>query len=296
MLGASTTASAFWWESTYTKTQYPIVLVHGISGFDNFGGVIDYFHTIPYNLERSGAKVYTPAVAAFATSEVRGEQLADYLNQLPEAKFNLIGHSQGSPTSRVAAALVPHKVASVTSINGVNTGTAVADIVLELFPDGTIQQDIVASIGDAFGDFINFLSGANFEQDALGSAHTLSTPGTTLLNDALDWKGVSTTCSSGPEDVDISGYNIKMFSFGGNTPFTNFLDASDYFLTATSVAFQGVENDGLTSVCSSKLGNVIGIFEMNHVDAVNHIFGVRGAVNVVSLYRSHANRLKNKDL
>ena len=42
----------------YTQTKYPIVLVHGLSGFDSVGGLIGYFHTIPYNLRRSGAKVY----------------------------------------------------------------------------------------------------------------------------------------------------------------------------------------------------------------------------------------------
>ena len=104
----------------YTETRYPIVLVHGISGFDNIGGLINYFHTVPYNLERSGAKVYVPSVSAFNSSEQRGQQLVDFLAQLPEDKFNLIGHSQGSPTIRVTAALVPEKVASVTSVNGVN--------------------------------------------------------------------------------------------------------------------------------------------------------------------------------
>ena len=31
-----------------------------------------------------------------------------------------------------------------------------------------------------------------------------------------------------------------------------------------------------------------------HVDAINHLFGIRGWTNPVTLYRQHANRLKNK--
>ena len=40
----------------YTRTRYPIVLVHGVTGFNTIGGLVNYFHTIPWNLERSGAK------------------------------------------------------------------------------------------------------------------------------------------------------------------------------------------------------------------------------------------------
>ena len=36
---------------------------------------------------------------------------------------------------------------------------------------------------------------------------------------------------------------------------------------------------------------------MNHVDAINHLFGARSwRTDPVSLYRSHANRLKNRGL
>ena len=41
---------------TYTQTRYPIVLVHGIFGFDSFLGV-DYFYGIPGALRSDGASV-----------------------------------------------------------------------------------------------------------------------------------------------------------------------------------------------------------------------------------------------
>jgi len=292
----STHSMAFWGNRSYTKTEYPIVLVHGISGFDSIGGLINYFHTVPYNLERSGATVYVPSVSAFNASEVRGQQLADFLTQLPEEKFNLIGHSQGAPTSRVAAALVPNKVASVTSVNGVNQGSVVADVVLGVLPDG-IGRNLAGSIANALGDVISFLSGASAEQDGIASAITLSTEGTARLNEQLNMKGLSNNCSSISENVNIDGNNIKMFSWTGSRPVTNVFDISDAALGITGLAFQGSDNDGLTSVCSAKLGNVIGVYSsLNHLDAVNHLFGVRGWVNPVSLYRSHANRLKNRGL
>jgi len=61
-------------QSGYTQTRYPIVLVHGLFGFDNALGV-DYFYGIPDALRRDGAKVYVAQVSAANSTEVRGEQL-----------------------------------------------------------------------------------------------------------------------------------------------------------------------------------------------------------------------------
>ena len=105
--------------SDMAKTKYPIVLVHGLLGFDNLLGV-DYFYDIPGQLAGAGAKVYVAQVSGTNTSEIRGEQLLQELKtiraleQNPTLKFNLIGHSQGSPTVRYVAAVAPDMVASVT--------------------------------------------------------------------------------------------------------------------------------------------------------------------------------------
>ena len=75
----------------------------------------------------------------------------------------------------------------------------------------------------------------------------------------------------------------------------NVLDAVDPFLAITGLAFGSEKNDGLVGVCSTYLGSVLGdTYNMNHVDAINHLFGLRGWTDPVSLYRQHANRLKNK--
>lgn len=283
-------------QAQYTKTKYPIVLVHGLSGWDSVGGVIDYFHTVPYNLRRSGAKVYVASVSAFNSSEKRGEQLADYLMTLPEDKFNLIGHSQGSPTSRVAASLIPHKVASVTSVNGANQGSKVADVAKGILPAG-LPRNVAAQIANSAGAVINFLSNNQNTQDALGALDTLSTEGSQNLNNALGNKGISSSCRSLNENVNIDGHNIKMFSWSGTSPVTNIFDITDGPIGITSLAFGFERNDGLVSECSSKLGRVIySRYHMNHIDGVNHLFGIRGWTNPVTLYRSHANRLKGKGL
>ena len=67
------------------------------------------------------------------------------------------------------------------------------------------------------------------------------------------------------------------------------------FWGIASLTFGSEKSDGLVGVCSTYLGQVIGdSYNMNHVDAINHLFGIHGWTEPVTLYRQHANRLKNK--
>lgn len=293
LIGAPSTALA-----SYTDTKHPIVLVHGLAGFDTVGGLVNYFHSIPYQLERSGATVHTVSVSFVNDSWTRGEQLRDQLYALPGQKFNLIGHSQGSPTSRVAAHLAPEKVASVTSVNGVNKGSKVADVLRGVIPPDSAIEGGVSAIADAVGNLVNELTDSDNPQDGVAALETLTTPGTNAINDATQWRGVNRgSCAGTQETYDINGHPVRYFSWGGSGRWTNGLDATDPFLVTTGLVFNE-KNDGLVSTCSMKLGNVIGThYSMNHIDAVNHLFGLRSIwTNPVSLYRSHANRLKNRGL
>ena len=103
----------------YTKTKYPIVLTHGMLGFDSILGV-DYWYGIPSSLRSDGASVYITEVSQLNTSELRGEELLDQVEEIAaisgKGKVNLIGHSHGGPTVRYVAAIRPDLVASVTSV------------------------------------------------------------------------------------------------------------------------------------------------------------------------------------
>lgn len=286
-------------DRSYTRTQYPIVLVHGIVGFDDIGGLINYFHRVPYNLERSGARVYVSQVSFFNDSEVRGEQLADYIaSNIPEPKVNIFAHSQGSPTARAAASFIPDRVASITSINGVNKGSRVADVVRGVVPVDSRIEGGVGAIANALGSMVDLLSGGGHAQDAVAALDTLTTPGTADLNTRHGW-GVDTVnyCGSTAEDVDVLGHDIKMFSWVGTNTFTNVFDALDPFLVTTSLVF-GEPSDGLVGRCSQYLGNVVYDNQsMNHLDAVNQLFGIHSVwLDPITLYRAHANRLKNRGL
>jgi triacylglycerol lipase len=287
------------WATGYTQTRYPIVLVHGLFGFDNIGPV-EYWYGIPGALRSDGARVYVAQVSASNSTEVRGEQLLTQVKQIlaatGAAKVNLIGHSHGGPTARYVASVRPDLVASVTSVGGVNKGSKVADILIGIAPDGSLSNAVLASITNGLSQLISFLSGSpNLPQNANAANVSLSTAGSLKFN-ATHPEGIPTTaCGEGAYQVN----GVRYFSWSGAKPYTNFLDIVDPALALTSLAFGSAKNDGLVASCSSHLGHVIrDDYGMNHLDEVNQTIGL---VNIfetspVTLYRQQANRLKNLGL
>ena len=287
------------WATGYTQTRYPIVLVHGLFGFDNIGPV-EYWYGIPGALRHDGARVYVAQVSASNSTEVRGEQLLTQVKQIlaatGAAKVNLIGHSHGGPTARYVASVRPDLVASVTSVGGVNKGSKVADILIGIAPDGSLSNAVLASITNGLSQLISFLSGSpNLPQNANAANVSLSTAGSRKFN-ASHPEGIPTTaCGEGAYQVN----GVRYFSWSGAKPYTNVLDIVDPALALTSLAFGSAKNDGLVASCSSHLGRVIrDDYGMNHLDEVNQTIGL---VNIfetspVTLYRQQANRLKNLGL
>ncbi len=293
LLIALTALPAPSWATGYTQTKYPIVLVHGLFGFDSLGPV-DYFYGIASGLQSGGARVYITTVSAANSTEVRGEQLLTQVKQILAAtgatKVNLIGHSHGGPTARYVASVRPDLVASVSSVGGVNKGSRVADVLIGAVPDVTY------TLANAVAGLISFLSGSpTLPQDAVAAAQSLSTAGTAAFNSRHP-EGVPTTaCGEGAYQVN----GVYYFSWSGAQPYTNIFDISDPVLALTSLAFNGAKNDGLVASCSSHLGRVIrDDYAMNHLDEVNQMIGITNLFETspVTVFRQQANRLQGLGL
>ncbi len=281
------------------RTKYPIVLVHGLFGFDDILGV-DYFYRVPYALKKEGATVYIAKVSAGNSSEVRGEQLLTQVKKIQALsgakKVHLIGHSQGSQTARYVASVNPERVASVTSIGGVNWGSPVADIVRNKVTPGSVSESVAAAIGNSMAKLIDWTSGhGDMPKDVLASLESLTTEGSIKFNQKYPEGVPAEYCGQGKMLADNGVY---YFSWSGASPFTNIFDPLDAPLKITSLAFSE-PNDGLVSACSSHLGYVIkDNYRMNHVDEINHSFGIHHLFETdpVTLYRQHAKRLKELGL
>jgi triacylglycerol lipase len=290
---AGTAAQA---QSSYAQTRYPIVLVHGLFGFDSFLG-LDYFYGIPGDLSRNGARVFVAQVSAASSTEVRGEQLLAQVKNIMAitgaSKVNLIGHSHGGPTIRYVAGVAPQLVASVTSIGGVNKGSRVADILRGVAPEGGLSDAVINNAAKAFVALINLGSGGtSLPQTPTAALTSLTTAGSADFNRRFP-QALPSDCGSGAATVN----GVRYYSWAGVQPVTNLLDISDASLGILSLVF-GEANDGLVSACSSRLGEHLGDYRQNHLDEVNQVLGLRDwfATDPVTLYRQHANRLKLQGL
>ncbi|MCU1716111.1 triacylglycerol lipase [Pseudomonas sp. 5P_3.1_Bac2] len=281
---------------TYTQTRYPIVFGHGLYGFDKLLG-IDYWYGIPNELRRSGATVYTTEVAEVNSTELRGEQLLEQVEEIVaisgKDKVNLIGHSHGGPTIRYVAGVRPDLVASVTTIAGVNKGSALADF-LNTIPKDSPQFSIILTLGESLGKVIHLLSGsqANHVQDGVAALGAMTTEGSARFNQRFPDGIPDTACGEGA--YSVAGVNY--YSWSGASPSTNILDLSDLITKTSALTFpKGVATDGLVGSCSSHLGQVIrDNYRMNHLDEINQLLGLTSLLETdpVTVYRQHANRLK----
>lgn len=284
--------------SGYTATKYPIVLAHGMLGFDSLLG-IDYWYGIPSALRRDGAQVYITEVSQLNTSVLRGEELLAQVEEIVaisgKPKVNLVGHSHGGPTVRYVAGVRPDLIASVTSVGAPHKGSDVADLIRKI-PEGSSGEAIIAGLVNAMGSFINFVSGSSSTapQDSLGSLESLNSEGAARFNAKFPQGIPTTACGEGAYKVN----GVRYYSWSGTSPLTNPLDISDAMMGAGALAFSG-PNDGLVGRCSSHLGMVIrDNYRMNHLDEVNQFMGLTSLFETdpVSVYRQHANRLKNAGL
>jgi triacylglycerol lipase len=276
---------------SYTKTEHPIVLVHGFTGFKELFGVVEYFHGIPESLTESGAEVFVPQVSAANSTEIRGEQLLaqveEYMAVTGAEKIHLIGHSHGGPTVRYVAGVRPDLVASVSSVGGSNWGTPALD---------PVNNEALFDLGNAFFGLLDAASGSGgLPQDTEAGLASISVEGSIDFNEQFPAGIPSVYCGDDGAEV-VNG--VRYYSWGGNKLVTNWLDASDALLFALGKSMDE-PSDGAVPVCSMKLGKVIGLdYAHNHLDQVNLLFGLvgRNAADPVQLYRQHANRLKNLGL
>jgi triacylglycerol lipase len=165
------------------KTTYPVVLVHGLGGSEDILGV-------PYWGDDYGIFVGDPcdgaleiacnanidpqqqsfvvALIPFESSEVRGTQLADqienYLASTGAEKVNLVGHSQGGIDVRKAAKVLYQRrgrqvVQALISISSPHRGTPVAKHILDLGPGVT---DVLSALFTIYGGIVYGMGNAPY--------------------------------------------------------------------------------------------------------------------------------------
>lgn len=310
--------------STYSKTKYPIVMVHGAFGFDSILGVIDYWYFITNNMRRRGAEVYVVNMSSAALHEKRGEELRADIQQIlaisGASKVNLIAHSQGATASRYVAALEPQWIASVSCAHCMNEGTQFADGFIDTLNAIGIGEPIVDGVVTMLLELLELVSGPGSDGDynsemnvnqsmldlaaasqhdpsyvAFNAAYPAAMPAYKCWNDTEGRNGPGSTLAKASGASVVNG--IRWYSWGGNDPITNLLDPFDLIVIPLAREFTGsapLKWDGLVPTCGMALGEALRLdYKANHFDAINHALAITAwGMNIPYIYYKHANRLK----
>lgn len=113
-------------------TKYPVVLVHGLLGFDELsvaGTHWPYFRDVPEQLRAAGAEVHVVRISSVAGVAVRARELAATIRALDAPRVNVVAHSMGGLDARFAVSTfgLADRVASVITIGTPHRGTPLAD-------------------------------------------------------------------------------------------------------------------------------------------------------------------------
>lgn len=274
-------------DATQARTRHPIVLVHGLLGYDALLGA-DHFYRIPAALRAGGATVYVAALSSVNDDQARGEQLLRQLKEWAAAgghtRFNLIGHSQGGTTSRYVAGVAPSLVASVTSIgtpHRIEGGNVVNLMAIAQAAPGVVKT---------LGDLVNWLSGHPANPNDARAVTAQYADQMAAFNQRFPAGQPATPCGEGATSVN----GVQYYSATGNRVKTHAWDPTDLIH-----AEGDTPSDGFMPVCTTHWGRVIrDDYPWNHFDETNQFMGLigKGAPSPTSFYVQQANRLKLQGL
>lgn len=288
------------------KTHYPILLVHGLFGFERIANV-NLFHDVKQALRCAGASVFIPHVSATHSNEIRGEQLLAQIQRVLQGtgaqKVNLIGHSQGALAARYAAATAPGKVASVTSVSGPNHGSELADLLRKALTPGDLPETLAETVATLFADFLSLLSGKRrIPQNAIAALTALTTQGVGAFNQKYPQGLPQSWGGKGSEEVN----GVSYYSWSGilqgkrRDAELDALDPSHGLLRALSRYFttEPLQNDGMVGRYSSHLGTVIrSDYPLDHLGTLRQVGGQHERrIDPIDLYVQHAERLEKAGL
>ncbi len=265
-------------------TRFPIVMVHGWTGFENIGP-LTYFYEVREDLEGLGYPIAIALLDPYNSVDVRGEQLVDFvanvLTTTRSRKVNLFGHSQGGIDSRYVAAEAGggygDRVGAVITLGTPHRGTPFTDIALGLIP-GPTEQVLVF--------LLNFLGAAqNQQSDVEASLYTLS----------------ETYMQGEFNVVYVDDPRVQYYSWTGETCVAAIgcADAVDpllLFSYETIELFAGA-NDGLVPESSAIWGEYLGLIPADHIDEIGQIGGLTDPeYDHVGFFRDNARMLRDKEL
>jgi triacylglycerol lipase len=228
-------------------SETPIVLVHGILGFDRLGlpgSPISYFRGVRKALSDAGYTVPEPkALAPAGSVKERAAELKDYLENDEAVKgqpVHIIAHSMGGLDSRYAISVlgVANPVLSLTTLGTPHRGTSIADLNVSVL-GGLLKLLDSTHLVDLQGFFdLTRQHSLEFEQEG--------------VVDSEDVRYFSVAGLYHPGPIDLFKHPIELLK-----------PTHDFVFDKEGA------NDGLVPVTSATFGTFLGTWPGNHFRLIN---------------------------
>jgi triacylglycerol lipase len=223
---------------TVPKLKSPIVLVHGLFGFDKLAmgawTLTHYFRGIPEMLRAAGNRVLVARLNPTGGTAERAAQLKSLLDaEAPNERVHLIAHSLGGLDSRymISRLGMSPRVLSLTTIGTPHRGSPFADWGVRCF------ARLVCPVFEFFG----------------------------LSNQAFRDLTTSHCKAFNRQTPDAPG--VRYFSVAGK--FRTDWMTPEWQLSSTIVEHKEGPNDGVVSVESARYGESCDVWEGDHMNLVN---------------------------
>ncbi|MDQ3365390.1 MAG: hypothetical protein M3680_08185 [Myxococcota bacterium] len=231
----------------------PVVLVHGLFGFDRIGvpgARFDYFRGIAKHLQTLGCHAHAVRLAPYASVPDRAKQLVAAIEALPHERIDLIAHSLGGLDARYALAHLglASRVRSLVTIGTPHRGSPIADLVL---------------------------------RGPIGWAHKLLRA-VGLPVEAVEWLSISAVERFNREVPDVPGVRYACVVGGlhrANSVIPLPLVAAHAYLRRVAGT-----NDGIVPVASQYWGETLAEIEADHFAQIGWRFAVRHSFDALGLY------------
>jgi triacylglycerol lipase len=230
----------------------PVVLVHGLFGFDRIGvpgARFDYFRGIAKHLQGLGCEAHAVRLPASASVPDRAKELVAAIEALPHPRIDLIAHSLGGLDARYALTHLglAKKVRSLVTVGTPHRGTPLADLAL------TGPLDWARRVVRALG----------------------------VPLEALEWLGTDALAAFNAQVLDVPGVRygcvVGGIRDGGGVPLA--LAPGHAYLRRVAGP-----NDGLVPVASQYWGETLAEIEADHFAQIGWRVAVRHTFDAAGLY------------
>jgi triacylglycerol lipase len=231
----------------------PVVLVHGLFGFDRIGvpgARFDYFRGIARHLEGLGCPAHAVRLPASASVPDRARELVAAIDALPHPRIDLIAHSLGGLDARYALTHLglAHRVRSLVTVGTPHRGTPLADLAIKGPLDWA--RRIIGALG--------------------------------VPLEALEWLGTDALAAFNAQVIDVPGVRYACVVGGMHradsvVPLA-LIPAHAYLRRVAG------PNDGLVPIASQYWGETLAEIEADHFSQIGWRVAVRGSFDAAGLY------------